>query len=73
MRKGRLLSGRAAREKPPRLFDMRGAAAKKFTIPYNREELARYLCIDRGAMSNELCKMRNKGLIRFQKNTFGIC
>ena len=40
------------------------------TIPFNREELARYLCVDRSAMSNELCKMRDEGLIRFSKNKF---
>ncbi|MCL2173575.1 MAG: helix-turn-helix domain-containing protein [Candidatus Bathyarchaeota archaeon] len=41
-------------------------------MPYNREQLAHYLCVDRSAMSNELCKMRNEGLIKFHKNTFEI-
>ena len=72
-RKIEILSRRTTREKLLCFFDMRRGAAKKFTIPYNREELAQYLCVDRSAMSNELCKMRNEGLIRFQKNTFEIC
>ena len=68
-----ILSRRSTREKLLCFFDMHRGAAKKFTIPYNREELAQYLCVDRSAMSSELCKMRNQGLIRFQKNTFEIC
>ncbi|MDR2891478.1 MAG: Crp/Fnr family transcriptional regulator [Deltaproteobacteria bacterium] len=68
-----ILSRRTTREKLLRFFDLQRGAAKKFTIPYDREELAQYICVDRSAMSNELCKMRNEGLIRFQKNTFEIC
>ena len=67
-----ILSKRTTREKLLSYFDMQRGTAKKFTIPYNREELARYLCIDRSAMSNELCKMRDDGLIVFHKNTFEI-
>jgi CRP-like cAMP-binding protein len=65
-----ILSKRTTREKLIAFFDTQRGAAKKFTIPYNREELAGYLCVDRSAMSNELCKMRDEGLIRFQKNAF---
>lgn len=68
-----ILSSRTTREKLLLFFDTHRGAAKKFTIPYNREELAQYLCVDRSAMSNELCKMRDEGLIRFRKNTFEIC
>ena len=67
-----ILSKRTTREKLLCFFDTQRGAANKFTIPFNREELARYLCVDRSAMSNELCKMRDRGLIRFQKNTFEI-
>ena len=41
-----------------------------FDIPYNRQQLADYLSVDRSAMSNELCKMRDEGLIEFNKNHF---
>jgi CRP-like cAMP-binding protein len=41
-----------------------------FTIPLNRSELADYLYVDRSALSRELCKMRNEGLIEFNKNHF---
>lgn len=64
-----ILSQKTTRKKLLSYFDSQRGAAKRFTIPFNREELARYLCVDRSAMSNELCKMRDEGLIKFQKNT----
>ena len=67
-----ILSKRTTREKLLCFFDMQRGAEKRFAIPYNREELAHYLCVDRSAMSNELCKMRDEGLIRFQKNNFEL-
>ena len=41
-----------------------------FSIPFNRQQLADYLSVDRSAMSNELCKMRDEGLIEFERNQF---
>ena len=67
-----ILSKRTTRDKLLSYFNMQRGMANKFTIPYNREELAQYLCIDRSAMSNELCKMRDDGIIKFQKSTFEI-
>ncbi len=67
-----ILSKRTTRDKLLAFFDIYRGVAKKFTIPYNREELARYLCVDRSAMSNELSKMRSEGLINFRKNEFEI-
>ena len=43
-----------------------------FTIPFNRQQLADYLCVDRSAMSNELCKMRDEGMIKFEKSRFEL-
>ena len=42
----------------------------KFSIPFNRQQLADFLSVDRSAMSNELCKMRDEGLLEFEKNQF---
>ncbi len=67
-----ILSMRTTREKLQLFFDIQRRTARKFTIPYNREELANYLCVDRSAMSNELSKMRKEGLIKFKKNEFEI-
>ncbi len=43
-----------------------------FTVPYTREEMAKFLCTDRSAMSRELCKMRDEGILRFYKNSFEL-
>lgn len=41
-----------------------------FEIPFNRQQLADFLSVDRSAMSKELGKMKNDGLIEFDKNRF---
>ena len=43
-----------------------------FTIPYNRQQLADFLSVDRSAMSNELSKLRDEGLLTFEKNHFQL-
>lgn len=48
------------------------SGSPEFTIPFNRQELADYLSVDRSAMSNELCKMRDEGLLSFEKNHFTL-
>lgn len=65
---------RSTREK---LISYLSTEAKKhnsnsFSIPFNRQQLADFLSVDRSAMSNELCKMRNEGLIEFNKNNFEL-
>lgn len=42
------------------------------TIPFSREELASYLCVDRSALSHELSLMQQEGLITFRKNVFTL-
>lgn len=42
----------------------------EFDINFNRQELADYLSVDRSALSNELCKLRNDGILNFKKNHF---
>ncbi len=68
------VSKRTTREKLLSFFEMqkRNVNSNKFSIPYNREQLADFLFIDRSAMSRELCRMRDEGLIRFNKNNFEI-
>ena len=43
-----------------------------FASPFNRQQLADFLSVDRSAMSNELCKMRDEGLFKFEKNQFHL-
>ncbi|MGI6701183.1 MAG: Crp/Fnr family transcriptional regulator [Christensenellales bacterium] len=44
----------------------------RFVIPFNRQELADYLSVDRSAMSNELSKLRKEGIISYNKNEFQL-
>lgn len=44
----------------------------KFDIPYNRQQLADYLSVDRSAMSAELCRLRDEGVLLFYKNHFEL-
>jgi len=67
-----ILSKRSTREKLLLFLNTQRGMAKKFTIPYNRDELANYLCVDRSAMSGELGRMRDEGLIKFKKNQFEV-
>lgn len=68
------MSKRSTREK---LISYLSEEAKKqnsasFLIPFNRQQLADFLSVDRSAMSNELCKMRDEGLLTFNKNHFEL-
>lgn len=68
------ISKRTTREK---LISYLSEEAKKqndssITIPFNRQQLADFLSVDRSAMSNELCRMRNEGLLTFEKNQFTL-
>ena len=47
-------------------------SSPEITIPFNRQQLADYLSVDRSAMSNELCKLRDEGLLTFEKNRFHL-
>lgn len=42
----------------------------EFDVPFNRQQLADYLSVDRSAMSAELCKMRDEGLLCFRRSHF---
>ena len=46
--------------------------SRTFSIPLNRQDLADFLFVDRSAMSNELCKMRDEGLLKFEKSKFEL-
>ena len=44
------------------------AGSSTFDIPFNRQQLADYLNLDRSALSKELGKMRDEGLLEFPIN-----
>lgn len=43
-----------------------------FTIPFNRQQLAEYLGVNRSAMSNELSKMQEDGFLTYRRNEFTL-
>ena len=53
-------------------FCIKKTGQYSFEIPYNRQQLADYLGVDRSAMCGELSRMRKDGLIRYRKNHFEI-
>lgn len=48
------------------------AGSSSFTIPFNRQDMADYLAVDRSALSKELSKMKEEGLISYKKNHFTL-
>ena len=46
--------------------------ARSFEIPFDRQQLADYLNVDRSALSKELGKMQEEGIITFRKNHFTL-
>lgn len=46
------------------------AGGMEFDVPFTRQQMADYLNLDRSALSKELGKMRDEGLLTFDKNHF---
>lgn len=69
-----ILSQRTIREKVMSYFFMQiqKTGSKKFKIPFTRDELADFLCVNRSALSRELCNMREEKMLDFDKNEFEI-
>ena len=44
----------------------------EFTIPYDRQELADYLEVDRSGLSAEISKLRREGVLESEKNRFRL-
>jgi len=49
------------------------AKSREFDIPFDRQQMADYLNVDRTALSKELGRMQDEGLIRTKKKHFVIC
>ena len=74
MRKVEVVSKRTTREKLLSFLSIQAQAqqTRYFEIPLGRVELAEYLCVDRSAMTRELSKMKEEGLIDYDKNCFRL-
>ena len=70
MRKVEAVSKRSIREKILAYLSVQAQSqqSRYFEIPLGRVELAEYLCVDRSALTRELVKMREDGLIDYDRN-----
>ena len=71
MRKIEVVSKKTLREKILAYLSAYGGSGS-FTIPLGRVEWAEYLCADRSTLTRELAKMKEEGILDYQKNTFRI-
>lgn len=74
MRKVEIVSKRTIREKILTYLSIQAQVQKTryFEIPLGRLEWAEYLCVDRSALTRELVKMKEDGLIDYDRNCFRI-
>lgn len=72
MRKVETVSKRSIREKLLAYLSIQAQTqeSRYFEIPLGRVELAEYLCVDRSALTRELVKMQEEGLIDYDRNCF---
>ena len=74
MRKVEVVSRRSIREKLLTYLSIQSQTqgSRYFEIPLGRLELAEYLCVDRSALTRELAKMKDEGLLDYDRNWFRI-
>ncbi len=70
----KLMSKKNTREKVLAFLNKQSERAGNnyFEIPFNKTELANYLSVDRSALSTVLSKLRDEGVIDFDKRHFHI-
>ncbi len=69
-----ILSQRSTREKLMAYFSMQmqKTGTNKFRIPFSRDELADFLCVNRSALSRELSNMKQENILDFDRNEFEV-
>ena len=74
MRKVEVISKRSLREKILAYLSLQAQThgCRYFEVPLGRVELAEFLCADRSALTRELVKMKEEGIIDYDKNCFRI-
>lgn len=74
MRKVEVVSKKSLREKILAYLSIQSQTqgANRFEVPLGRVEWAEYLCADRSALTRELAKMKDEGLIDYHRNNFEI-
>lgn len=54
------------------LFQAKKMGSSSFDIPFDRQELADYLEVDRSGLSAEISKLRNEGILESKRNHFEL-
>lgn len=54
------------------MMEAKRAGSSSFLIPFDRQELADYLEVDRSGLSSEIGKLRKEGVIESERNQFKI-
>ena len=69
-----ITSKRTTREKLLAYLDFysKKSGSNEFTIPFDRQELADYLEVDRSGLSSEIGKLRQEGILESRKNRFTL-
>lgn len=69
-----ITSKRSTREKLMTylLLQAKNAKSHTFTVPYDRQELADYLEVDRSGLSAEISKLRNEKVLECRRSTFTL-
>ena len=69
-----IISHRTTRDKLMAYLNRRAkdAGSRKFTVPFDRQELADYLEVDRSGLSAEISKLRREGVLNSTKNEFEL-
>ena len=69
-----ILSHKGLRDRLMTYLTMQAAkrGTDTFTIPFDREALASFLCVNRSALSHEITVMKQEGIIQCRKNTFTL-
>ena len=73
-RKIEITSKRSTREKLMTylLLQAKKAGSSTFTVPYDRQELADYLGVERSGLSTEIGKLRNEKVLECRRSTFTL-
>jgi CRP-like cAMP-binding protein len=73
-RKIRIISSRTTSERLMKFLIEESVrrGSKEFDIPYDRQALADYLCVDRSVLSSEISKLVDKRVIESRKNHFKL-
>jgi len=72
--KNQLLSRRTIQDKVLSYLSLQAEkkGSSQFEIPFTRNELADFLCVDRSALSRVLSKLQNDGIIEYQNKNFKL-